>query len=485
MSSEQRSATLAEGVVGFPTALATSIGLIIAASVVLTATQGFGVGGGTFALAIVIAYVVMMAQSSSFAEASALMPTAGSVYDYIAAGMGRFFAITGTLAAYLIVHLFAGTAETASAGLFAAASFEPLEGLLEGGSWIVGVILLAVFGVVNYLGIEVYGRAEVGMTAFMWLTLFVFGLLGTIQAKTAPIEGFFGSGLIGPSPGFETVLSMVGLAMFLFVGVEYVTPLASELRDPFRNIPRAMYVGVTMVAVAMFLYGAGVTRQVENVLLDEEAGVFLFDTPFAIPEFASAVMGDFGVWWLGIAVLLASAATINTLMAGIPRILYGMAKDGTMPAIFGRVHAKYKSPYMGIGVAFIIPAVYAIVIDGDIDSIFVLILAAVCAWLFSYILVNISVISLRVRRPDLDRPFRDRLYPVSQLVAIAALLVTLWYIAPPFLTRGEIYIRFFVMLGLSAIYALVWLLIVKRQEAWKPVEPAILIAEEREVNPTG
>lgn len=126
MSSEQQSSTLAEDVVGFPTALATSVGLIIAASVVLTATQGFGVAGGTFAIAIVIAYVVMLAQSSSFGEAAGLLPTAGSVYDYVAAGMGRFFAITGTLAAYLIVHLFAGTAETASAGLFAAASFEPL-----------------------------------------------------------------------------------------------------------------------------------------------------------------------------------------------------------------------------------------------------------------------------------------------------------------------------------------------------------------------
>jgi amino acid transporter len=479
MSSDHQSSTLAEGVVGFPTALATSIGLIIAASVVLTATQGFGVAGGTFAIAVVIAYVVMMAQSSSFGEAAGLLPTAGSVYDYVAAGMGRFFAITGTLAAYLIVHLFAGTAETASAGLFAAASFEPLEGLADGGSWIIGVALLLIFAIVNYLGIELYGRAEVGLTAFMWLTLFLFGLIGTLKAKTAPIDGFFGDGLIGPAPDFETVLSMVGLAMFLFVGVEYVTPLASELKDPFRNVPKAMYVGVTMVAIAMFLYGAGVTRQVENVLLDEEAEVFLFDTPFAIPEFANSVMGQFGIWWLGLAVLIASAATINTLMAGIPRILYGMAKDGTLPEIFGRVHPRYKSPYVGVVVAFLIPAIYAIVIDGDIDSIFVLILAAVCAWLFSYILVNISVISLRVRKPELDRPFKSPLYPVSQIVAIAALLVTMWYIAPPFLTRGEIYVRFFLMLGLSAAYALVWLLLVKKKEAWRPVEPSILIAEER------
>ena len=478
-ASRQPTATgsqLAEGAVGFPTALATSIGLIIASSVVLTATQGFGLAGGTFAIAIVIAYILMLAQSSSFSEASGLIPTAGSVYDYVASGLGRFFAITGTLAAYLIVHVFAGTAETASAGLFAAASFDFLDGLNDGWSWTIGVALLAIFAVVNLFGVELYGRLEVALTGFMWVTLFVFGLVGTLKAREVDLDGFFGSGLIGPNPDFETILSMVGLAFFLFVGVEFVTPLASELKNPSKLVPRAMYVGVTMVAVAMFLYGAGVTRQVENVEL--EPGVFLLDTPLAIPEFAEAVMGEFGKWWLGLAILAASAATINTLMAGIPRILYGMAKDGTLPQIFGRLHPRYKSPYVGIALSFILPAVYAINIDGDVDGIFVLILAGVCAWLFSYVLVNLSVVSLRMRHPDAHRPYRSPLFPVPQIVAVAGILVTIWYIAPPGLTRGEIYSRFGVMLAICAAYSLVWLLLV-RKNPWTPVDPAELMAEER------
>lgn len=472
-------AHLVEGAVGFPTALATSIGLIIASSVVLTATQGFGLAGGTFAIAIVIAYILMLAQSSSFAEASGLIPTAGSVYDYVAAGMGRFFAITGTLAAYLIVHVFAGTAETASAGLFAAASFDFLDGLATSWSWTIGVGLLAIFAIVNFFGVELYGRLEVAMTGFMWVTLLFFGVVGTLKARSVELDGFFGTGLIGPDPDFETVLSMVGLAFFLFVGVEFVTPLAAELKNPAKAVPRAMYLGVTMVAVAMFLYGAGMSRQVENSLLDEEAGVFLFDTPFAIPAFADAVMGDFGKWWLGLAVLAASAATINTLMAGIPRILYGMAKDGTLPEFFGRLHPTYKSPYVGIVVAFVIPAVYAIALDGDVDGIFVLILAAVCAWLFSYVLVNISVVSLRVRHPDAHRPYRSRGFPIPQIVATVGILITIWYIAPPNLTRGEIYSRFGIMLAICAVYSFVWLYLVRRKDPWTPVDPAELIAEEQ------
>ena len=78
------------GVVGFPTALATAVGLIMASPVILTVTSGFGMGGGAFVVAIAIAFVVMQAQATSFAEAAALLPTKGSVYDYISCGLGRF-----------------------------------------------------------------------------------------------------------------------------------------------------------------------------------------------------------------------------------------------------------------------------------------------------------------------------------------------------------------------------------------------------------
>lgn len=480
----KRAATVAAGsgggprleanAVGFPTALATAVGLIIASSVLLTATTGFGVGGWVFAVAILIAFVLMVFQSMSFSEASGMMPLAGSVYDYIASGLGRFLGVTGTLVAYLVVHLFAGTAETASAGLFAIVTFPFLEGLTPETSWVIGVGLLVIFGVVNALGIRLYGAAEIAMTAVMWATLMVFGLLGVLRAATVDTGGFFGESLVGTD--LTAVLSMVGLAMFLFVGVEFVTPLAAELREPARTIPRAMFLGLFAVAVAMVLYGVGVLRQVENVELD--GGVLLFETPLPIPAFAEQMLGTFGRWWLALAVLLAAAATINTLLAGIPRILYGMAKDNAFPPIFGWLHPRYKTPWAGIALAVVIPAAHAIYIRGDIDSIIVLILAAVCAWLFAYILINISMIRLRARRPDLPRPFRTPWFPIPQILASAGMLVTIWYIAPPGIARGDVYLRFFGMLAVCALFAL-WQTVVKtKKPLFEPVEPEDLVREE-------
>lgn len=471
--------TLERAAIGFPTALATAVGLIIAGSVLLTAQTGYGVGGFIFAWAILIAFVLMVAQAASFSEAAGILPTAGSVYDYIASGMGRFFAITGTLAAYLLVHVFAGVAETATAGVFASFNFRFLEGFQESGSWWIGVVLIVILAVVNFLGIRPYGSTEILLTAAMWGTLIIFGLAGVLASKKAPIEGVFGESIVGTD--LTAVLSMVGLALFLFVGAEYVTPLASELRDPHRTIPRALYTGLTAVAAAMFLYGLAVSRQVENI--DLGGGEFLLETPLAIPAFAEAVMGNFGRIWLGIAVLFASAATLNTVLAGIPRIFYGMAKDGTMPKFLGYLHPRYKEPWAGIALVAVIGAVGAIIIDGDVPSIINLILAAVMAWIFSYILVNLSVILLRVRRPDLERPYKTPLFPVPQLLASVGLLISAWFIAPPGMTRADIYVPFFIMLGICALYALLWTYGIQKVNPWKRVEPEDLKAVEGITSP--
>ena len=78
----------------------------MASPVILTVTSGFGMGGDTFALAVLLAFIMMQAQVT---EAATLIPPPVRCTDYISCGMGRF-AITGALCAYLIVHIFAGTA---------------------------------------------------------------------------------------------------------------------------------------------------------------------------------------------------------------------------------------------------------------------------------------------------------------------------------------------------------------------------------------
>ena len=173
----------------------------------------------------------------------------------------------------------------------------------------------------------------------------------------------------------------------------------------------------------------------------------LLDTPGAIPAFALQVLGPFGRIWFGIAFLCAGAATINTLMAGLPRILYGMAIDGALPRCFAYLHPRFKTPVVGIVAAAIVPIFHAWLINGNLDSILHLVLAATCAWGTAYLLVTASVVMLRIRRPDLPRPYRSPLFPLPQIVSSVGIILAIWYITPPGMNARDIYVPFGAMLS--------------------------------------
>jgi amino acid transporter len=465
------------GVVGFPTALATTVGLIMASPVILTVSSGFGIGGGAFAAAMIIAFVIMQAQAVSFAEAAAILPTTGSVYDYISCGLGRFWAIAGTISAYILVHVFAGTAVTVLSGTMALVNFDTINAAVEqaGAGWLVGVAMILIFAVVNAFGIRLFSRLEIVLTIGVWVTLMAFGIMGVLLPATSGVEGLFGPSSIGTS--VPAVLSLVGMAMFMFVGFEFVTPLAAELDQPSRQIPRAMLLGLCAVAACMLLYGSAMVRHVENVPVD---GIRLLETPLAIPKLAEQLMGSAGKIWLGIGFLFAGAATINTIMAGLPRIMYGMAIDGALPRAFAYLHPRLKTPLVGIAAAAAIPCLHAWLIGGDIGRLGNLVLAAVCAWGFAYILVTLSVVSLRLRRPDLPRPYRSPWFPLPQIVSIVGIATAMWFITPLGTSARTVYVPFGIMLGLTALYAFMWLRFVRRVPLFEPLRVEDVLRREQE-----
>ena len=372
MSNSRLTQHLLRGRVGFPTAPASSVGLIMASPVILTATTGFGLGGGTFAVAMLVALLLMLAQSTTFAEAACLLPTRGSVYDYLSCGLGRFFAITGTLSAYLIVHVFAGTAETMLSGTMALVNFESLNTLTEpgGGAWLVGVGMVLCFGLLNALGITAFGRAEVILTFGMWSTLMIFAVTGLLRLPAVELQGWFGASMVGDD--LPTLLSLVGMAMFMFVGCEFVTPLAPEVRHASRTPAAGDGPGVDRGGLLHVPLWRG----------DAPAGGK--PRPRRRPAPAGDADGD-------PAIRRAGDGTVRTHLAGRgPAVRRGrhhqhpdgrpaadslrMALDGALPKAFTYLHPRFKTPLLCIAVAAAIPCLHAWWLGGDSEGIIHLVL---------------------------------------------------------------------------------------------------------------
>lgn len=115
------------------------------------------------------------------------------------------------------------------------------------------------------------------------------------------------------------------------------------------------------------------------------------------------------------------------------------------------------------------PCLHAWWLGGDSEGIIHLVLAAVCAWGTAYLLVTLSVVLLRIRRPDLPRAYRSPLFPLPQLFSSAGILLGMFYITPPGMNPVDIYLPFALMLGLAAAYALFWTLCVQRVNPFRPL----------------
>jgi amino acid transporter len=453
--------------IGTTTGIASILGLMLLASSLLTITQGISIGGYVFFVGLGISYILMMCQSASFAELAGILPTEGAVYDYVTAGMGRFWGVTATLAAYVIVTCFASSAEVAAAGLFAKSNFSFLSFIPEGQTWIIGwtIVIACIF--INIRGLQLYAITEIIMSYFKYAIMILFGIAGVLLVPKVSLPYIWGDSQIGSD--WSALFTMIGFSLFLFVGAEYVTPLAPEMENPHKNIKNSLFIGLTLSLFAMLLFGTGIAWQVPNTI-DNATNLPVLETTQAAVLYGEAIAGSLGKTLFTLVIFIATVALINTIIASIPRILCGMAHDKMLPAIFAKMHPRYNTPYIGILFIGAIPMLGSFLLGANVEGVISLILSAICSWIFFYVLINIAVILLRNRRPDLPRPYKTPFYPIPQILATLGLLITFFYLTPPNLTAAQIYIPFFFMLGLCALYAFFWLQNAKT-DMWKPVEP--------------
>jgi amino acid transporter len=466
--------------VGLPTAIATTFGLIVASTVLYTVTAGFALSYVWLA-ALGIALVTMYLQSMSLSELATMIPRAGSMNEYVRAGMGPFFATLTVLVGYIAIQFFPTTAESYIPASIIhdvlGADFLPID------LWI--ILLVGTVALLNIAGVRPYGAVEIGLTAVVAASAGIIGFIGLVGAGTTDPIGSALPDIGGFSWGGEAGLAgLLGLAIFTFVGMEYTCPLAEELENPRRDIPLGIFLGLALVAVPIVLFGLGGARYVPA----DQLGQFLPTTHVDVSE---AILGNFGKWWMALISIAATLSTLNALIAGLPRILYGMGQTGQLPRFFSYLLPATRTPVVGIVVVALIPILMNLFVEPTSETFLSLILAGVLGWGTAYILIHMSQMILRFRAPDLPRPFRSPLFPIPQLLGIGLLALAAYKVFPVPHVKEDAYEYYLIFLAVAVVFSLLYNLFAYRSlgALFRPVpveevrREAALVAEDAPAEP--
>jgi amino acid transporter len=399
---------------GFWPATAVTIGVIIGSGIFrVPAVVAGDVGSVTGVAAVwILGGLITLCGALSLAELAAAFPRSGGVFVYLheVYGPGVAFLFGWTL-------FFLSPAGIAAIALVFAEYLGTLVPLSLFGIRLVAAGLLAILGGACYRSVRGTGALVSAATAAKVAALAALVLAALLLGDGS--AGSFGRG----APAGGAHLGGIGLglvaALWAYNGIQDMVPIAGEVRDPGRVLPRALLLGIAVVIVTYLSANAAYLY------------VLPYDALRASPLVASAtavrVLGTAGADAVAVAVMISTFGAVNGLMLTQPRIFYAMAREGLLFDRLAAVHPRYATPHVAV-------AAYAAI-------------AVVCVWLRSFeqlaeafvlgmwpflALAAIGVIILRKRRPELERPYRTLGYPMVPLIFVAG---TFWVVGSALLAR--------------------------------------------------
>jgi APA family basic amino acid/polyamine antiporter len=216
-------------------------------------------------------------------------------------------------------------------------------------------------------------------------------------------------GVTHPFGGVMGVLGAAGVVFFAFIGFDAVSTAAQEAKNPKRDMPIGI-LGSLVVCTVLYVLFSHVLSGLAPVEFFRTQGKEASVTA-AIAEFMP------GYQWLAnfvtVAILAGFSSVILVMLLGQSRVFYSMSVDGLVPKVFSDLHPRFKTPYKSNMLFFLLTAVFAGFIPGDIVGEMTSI-----GTLFAFILVCAGVWIMRVKRPELPRAFRTPLVPVVSTLGI-------------------------------------------------------------------
>ena len=408
--------------------IALGIGAIIGAGLfVRTAAAAGEAAGAAVTLSFIVAAVGCAFAGLCYAEFAAMIPIAGSAYTYAYTTMGELVAWIIGWALIMEYALGAATVSIAWSEylnklLGGAIPYEwshsPFESL-NGVSGIINLpalVILFVLTMVLIRGTQESAKLN-GIIVFIKVAIvLLFIVLGwqfikpenhtpfMIPEGTPGHEGFF-------KWGWGGVLGGAAIVFFAFIGFDAVSTAAQEAKNPKRDMPIGILGSLVICTILYILFSHVLTGVANWSEFADPAKGKEASVAYVISTYMS------GYSWLAtgvtIAILAGFSSVILVMLLGQSRVFYTMSKDGLLPKVFSELHPKYSTPHKSNMILFVLVGLFAAFVPGsvagDLTSF---------GTLLAFVLVSAGIWILRVKSPELERPFKTPLVPLVPILGI-------------------------------------------------------------------
>ncbi|MEW5839642.1 amino acid permease [Nitrososphaera sp.] len=387
-------AQLRQGI-GLFQAIMYGTGLILGAGIYVLIGDVAGIAGNAMWISFVIAAVIAAFTGLSYAELSSVFPRSAAEYVYVKSAFGSelFAFVTGWLVVFVALVSAAAVAIGFS-GYFA--SFVPGANPV-----LVAALLVAGLSAVNFVGIResVWTNTTFTIIEIAGLAIIIGAGLWMFSSgqPVATVDYFeMPPAITSPALAAGALLGAVGLVFFAYFGFENLANVAEETKNARRVIPVAL---VASIAITTAIY---VLVAVAAVALAGWEALSSSDAPLALA--AEKAFGRTGTVLLSAISLFATTNTVLMLLIAGSRIMFGMSGYGALPASLAAVHPKTRTPYKAVAAAGVAAVAVVAASSGRIDAVA---RVAVFGIFIIYAFVNLSLIWLRYKKPEMERPFRS------------------------------------------------------------------------------
>lgn len=381
----------------------------------------------------VAAGILSLAGALTYAELGSLFPQAGGEYVYLKEAYGK-------LPAFLFgwMRFCIGTPGSIAAFGVGGATFasKVFDLSLVGGRVSFALILIAVFSGLNCLTVAFGGKLQSVMTGLklILISVVIFGIFGFSESGT--FENI--TSVDSVWPGLSAFGTAMLAALWAFDGWNNLTMVGGEIKNPSRNVPISLIVG--MLAIVL-IYGLANVAYFYALPVGEilTANSKLHPEAFPVATKAAATfLGENGIWFLSIALFLSAIGAMNGSILSGARVPFAMARDQLFFQGLARLHPKTHVPYVSILIQAVIAG--ALASTGTFDQLTDYVVFS--SWLF-YALVTYSIFIFRKKLPNAPRPYKAIGYPILPVVFLASaafLLVNTVVTSPNETIRGLIII---------------------------------------------